>query len=53
MERNGHMLDRISLKSNILAQLTKGKYRTVFPIEFTLDFMAKFKKGIGSRFGPT
>ena len=53
MERNGHMLDRISMKQNILLQVTNGKFRTVFPFELNLEFLAKFKPGIGSRFGPT
>lgn len=47
-------MDKISLQQNIWLELQdQGTDITVIPFELTYEFLAKWKRGIGSRHGYT
>ena len=47
-------MDKISLHLNLFLQLQdKGTDITVIPLEISLEFLAKWKRGIGSKHGYT
>lgn len=54
VSKNGKKMDKISLNINLFLQIKdKGVDLTIIPFEVTLDFMGKWKRGIGSKHGHT
>jgi hypothetical protein len=52
--KDGKSMDKISVHLNVFLQLQdKGIDLTIIPFELTLEFMAKWKLGIGSKHGHT
>ena len=49
-------MDKISVKSNLFIEIQDIKAKsdlTVIPFEISFEFLAKWKRGIGSSHGPT
>ena len=49
-------MDKVSLRQNIFIEIQDkkaGSDMTILPFSIELEFLAKWKQGIGSRHGPT